>query len=170
MFKKQLILTISTAVGAMIIFGGVILFFASDIKGKAEEIKQLQNTLGFRLRASDSLLVLREDYSKAQEYIPSLETILPTRDQLVTFPREITSQAKEKEVNLNVNLGKEVVKTDKSLGTIEFTMSGQGLFENFISFFKDMESGRYSVKIENLDLTRQETKVKILAKGKVFSF
>ena len=170
MFKKQLTLAISIAIGAIIVFGGLILFLNSDIKGKAKEMEYLQGTLGFRLQATDSLVALREDYSKAQQYIPALDTILPTRDQLLSFPRELTNTAKEEKITLNINLGEEVQKSKTKLGTIEFTMSGQGIFDNFINFLKNMETGRYSIKLDNLDLTRQGENIRVLTKGKVFSF
>ncbi len=170
MFKNQLILAISIATGAIIVFGGLILFLNSDIKGKAKEMEYLQSTLGFRLQAADSLVILRKDYSKAQQYIPALDTILPTRDQLFRFPRELTNTAKEEEITLNINLGKETLKTETKLGTIEFTMSGQGIFDNFINFLKNMETGRYSIKLDNLDITRQGENIRVLSRGKVFSF
>ena len=170
MFKKQLTLTISIAAGAAVIFGGFILFLSSDISGKIKEIEYARNTLDFRLQAADSLVILRRDYSEAQQYEPILDTILPTRDQLASFPRELVAGAKNREINLNVSLGEEKQKTQNQLGTIEFTMSGQGKFDDFINFFKDMETGRYSIRFDNLDFTRQGDIFRTLLKGKVFSF
>jgi type II secretory pathway pseudopilin PulG len=170
MFKKQLILIISVTAGAAAVLGTLIIFLSSSISQKTAEIEVLEDNLNFRLQATDSLVVLRGDYSKAQQYIPTLDTILPTRDQLVSFPRDLSNSAKQEKINLNVSLGEETPKTETKLGSIAFTATGQGKFDGFINFFKGAETGRYSIKLDTLDFTRQGEDFRALIKGKVFSF
>jgi hypothetical protein len=169
-FKKQLILNVSITAGAAIVLGALIVFLSFDIGQKAKEISALQSSLNFKLQAVSSLVILRQDYSKAQQYIPTLDTILPTRDQLVSFPRDMANEAKEASVNLNTSLGEEIPKTQTQLGSIAFVMTGQGKYDSFINFFKEAETGRYSVKFDSLDFTRQGEDFRALMKGKVFSF
>jgi len=170
MFKRQLILNVSITAGAAIALGIFMIFLSSDISQKTKEISALQTNLELKLQAVGSLVILRQDYSKAQQYIPTLDTILPTRDQLVSFPRDMASEAKKININLNVNLGEETPKTETRLGSIAFMMTGQGKYDQFVNFFKGAETGRYSVKFDTLDFTRQGEDFRALLKGKVFSF
>jgi hypothetical protein len=170
MFKKKLILTISITAGIAAVLGAAIIFLSSDITQKTKEISSLQSNINFRIQASDLLVSLRQDYSNAQQYIPILDTILPTRDQLVSFPRDIANEAKEFGINLNASLGEETPKTQSQLGNIAFTVTGQGGFNNFIDFLKKTETGRYSMRLDTLDFTRQGEEFRTLLKGKVFSF
>lgn len=170
MFKRQLILNVSITAGIAIVLGILIFFLSSDISQKTKEISALQTNLELKLQAVGSLVILRQDYSKAQQYIPTLDTILPTRDQLVSFPRDMINEAKKINVNLNVNLGEETLKTETQLGSIVFMMTGQGKYDGFVNLFKNAETGRYSVKFDTLDFTRQGEDFRALLKGKVFSF
>ncbi len=146
-----------------------LVFLGSNITQKTNQIKKQRGELLFRLQSTESLASLSKDFEKAQNYSIQLETILPNRDKLVTFPRNISVIANQSQIDLNSTLGKESSENQDGLGQTDFTMSGQGDFDNFINFLKSIENGLYLLKFKGIDLTRQGESFKILLTGQVFS-
>ncbi len=169
-FKKRLIIIIGVPLGIILILIVSLFFLGSDISSRANQIKQLRENLTLRLQSTESLVSLRQDFKQAQEYSPALNNLLPTRDELVGFIHDLTMIAKQNELDFSSSLGQESPQTDKGLGQISFTITSQGKFDNFVNFLKTLENSRYFIKLNTLDVTRQDDNFKALMTGQVFSF
>lgn len=169
-FKKHLLIFIGIPLGVCLILAIALFFLGPDIVKRTNQIKQLQKELSFRLQATESLALLRQDLERAQPYLPNLENILPTRDQLVGFSRDLGIIARQNQVDLNSSLGEESPRGSEGLGKINFTMTGQGSFDNFINFFKSIKNSRYLIKFQGLDFVRQDSNFRTLLTGQIFLF
>ena len=167
-FKKRLLIFIGIPSGVCLILAIALFFLGSGIVRHTDQIKKLRSDLDFRLQATESLALLRQDFAQAQTYLPNLESVLPNRNQLVGFSRDLGIIAKQNQIDLNSSLGGETPSGTKGLEEINFTMTGQGSFDNFINFLKSVRNSRYLIKFQGLDFTRQGGNFKALLTGQIF--
>jgi len=169
-FKKRLLINIGIPLGICLILVMTLFFVGSDITGKTEQIGRLRAELLFRLQSTESLAALSKEAEQAQNYTVQLEGILPKRDQLVSFPRDLSMIARQAQVDINSTLGEEISENGTGLRQTSFSITGQGSLDNFINFLKSFETARYLIKLRMLDFTRQDGSFKALLTGQVFSF
>jgi len=168
-FKKRLMTTIIIFLVISAVLGGILIFAASDINKRTEDIVQTRKDLLFHLQLTETLASLRKDSQKAQSYAYEATNILPSRDQLINFPRDLSMIARQNEIELNVGLGNEGV-SDGNLTQTNFNMTSQGSLDNLIAFLKSVEISNYFVNLNSIDLIRQEGTFKAVVNGAVFSF
>ncbi len=169
-FKKRLLIIIGIPLGICLILITSLFFVGSDISKRTEQIKHLRSEISFALHSTESLAILNKDSEQAKNYIVQLENILPQRDRLVTFPRDINIIAKQSQVDANSTLGQEESKGgDAGLRQTNFSVTGQGSFDNLINFLKFLEGSQYLVSLKMLDFTQQDGDFKTLLTGQVFS-
>jgi len=169
-FRKRLLIIAGVPLGISLILTTILFFMGSDIVKRTDQIKQLRGDLLFRLQLTESLALLRKDSEQAKNYITEIENILPSRDQLVSFPRDLSTIARQNKIDLNSSLGQEGSEGIGKLGQTNFTMTGQGLFDDFISFLKTLETARYFINLKSIDFTRRDSNFGALMTGQVFSF
>jgi len=169
-FKKRLLINIGIPLGVCLVLLVILFLIASDISRKTEHIKELRTELLFRLNSAGSLAILTKEAEEAKNYNIQLEKILPHYDQLVNLPRDINIIAKQAQIDINTSLGGEETSNKNTiLKQTNFSLAGQGSFENFVNFLKFFEIGQYLIKIQTLDFTKQDGNFKILLTGQVFS-
>ena len=169
-FRKRLLIIVGVPLGVSLVLTIILFFIGLDINKRVAQINQLRTDLLFRTQLAETLAALRKDSQQAQNYITELENILPNRDQLVSFPRDLSNIAKSNKIDLNSSLGQESPGSIKNLRQTEFTMTGQGSFDDLINFMKFLETARYFINLKTLDFTRQDPNFRILITGGVFSF
>lgn len=169
-FKKRLLINIGIPLVICLLLITAVVFLGLDITNQTNKIEQLQGSLRYYIEMTESLALLRQDSEKAKHYLPELESILPMRDQLVAFPSDLGIIARQSKVEINSSLGQESPGNEKNLGKIEFTVAGQGEFDNLLNFLTLLKNSRYFIKIKTLDFGRQEGNFKALLTGQVFSF
>jgi hypothetical protein len=169
-FKKRLFINIGIPFGICLILAGALFFLGSDIVKLANRIEQSQKDLNLRVAMAESLALLRQDSEKAKHYLVELESLLPSRDQLISFSSDLNMIARQNQVSVNSSLGQEVLGSANEPGRIGFTVVSQSSFDNFLGFLKTLKNSRYFVKIETLDFGRQDGAFKALMTGQVFSF
>lgn len=114
-----------------------------DIARRTAGIQELRSMLASRTQAVETLAVLRESAERARIYASVLGNILPTRDQLIGFPKEFELIAKKFDVRLSAAFGSETPATVTDPGMIEFTFSVRGAYQNIVAFISAAETSRY---------------------------
>ncbi len=168
-FRKRLTTIIVILLAISVILGGILVFVGSDINRRAEQIIQTRKDLLFRLQLTETLALLRKDSQGAQNYTYELNNILPSRDQLISFPRDLSIIARQNKIELNTSLGKESVG-DGNLAQTNFNLTGQGLSDNFIAFLKSAETANYFINLDSIDFIQQDNAFRTMINGRVFSF
>ncbi|MEK7496259.1 MAG: hypothetical protein AAB616_02230 [Patescibacteria group bacterium] len=169
-FKKRLLINIGIPLGICSLLIAAVVFLGSDITNQINKIEQLQGNLRYYIEMTESLALLRQDSEKAKHYLPELESVLPTRDQLVAFSGDLGIIARQSKVEISSSLGQESPGSEKNLGSIDFTVAGQGEFDNLLNFLTLLKNSRYFIKIKTLDFGRQDGNFKASLTGQVFSF
>lgn len=168
-FRKRLIFIIGVPLGIVLILTIILFLVSSDITKRTDQIKQIRGELLFRAQITESLALLRKDSQEAQNYIIELNNILPSRDQLISFPRELSLIARQNKTDLSSSLGQEIPGDTGKLRQTDFTITSQGPFDNFISFLKSLEITRYLMSLKSLDFNRQDANFRASMSGWVFS-
>ncbi len=163
-------LTIGLSLGISLFLIAILFFIGSDITKRIDQIKQIRADLLFRQQLTESLALLHKDSQEAQNYSSELENILPTRDQLLNFPHDLSTIARQNKIELNSSLGQETSGAVEGLKKVGFTMATQGSFDNFINFLKSLETGRYFIDLGSIDFSRQNNNFKAFMNGGVFYF
>lgn len=169
-FKKRLSIIIGIPLGICLVLITALFFLGSDITKQTNQIKQLRGSLRYYIEMTEFLALLRQDSEKAKHYLPELESALPTRDQLVVFSSDLNIIARQNKIDIGLNLGQESPASAKEPGKIDFTVAGQGGFDNFLNFLKLLKNSRYFINLKTLDLSRQDDNFKVSLTGQVFSF
>lgn len=168
-FRKRLTIIIVILLAISTVLGGILIFVGSDISKRTEQIIQAKRDLLFRLQSTETLALLRRDSQGAKNYTYELNNILPSRDQLINFPRDLAIIARQNKIELNAGLGKESV-SDGNLAQTNFNMTGQGSSDNFIAFLKSVETAKYFINLDSIDFIQQGNTFRALINGRVFSF
>ncbi len=169
-FRKRLLVIITVPLGVCLTLILALFFVGSDMSKKTSQIEKLRGDLLFQTGLTDSLAILNQQAETAKSYEATLQNILPSRDQLIAFPKNIVSIAKQNKFNLNTTLGQGEYQDSEELQQTNFTISGQGSFEGFVVFLKTLENGQYFIKFKTIDIAKQEKDFGLLMTGGVFSF
>ncbi len=168
--KKQLILTAGLGALIILILGAVLIILRADILKKSGQINEIKKELGFRSTIIKSLSTMRGDINLIKPYVFGLDNILPTKDQLINFSKDLNMMAAQNKINLASNFSGENVESSKGLKWIGLTATAEGNSNDLINFLKAIESSRYSVKLDNVDFSEKDGKFKMFLNGKVFYF
>lgn len=168
-FRKQIIFQV--VIGLIILaalFAGLI-FFGSNIRNYSVRINSARGELLERSASLSSLASVRNQYkTKAENYLNILNNIIPSRDQLINFAREV--QAVTDDVSgFGFTFVSENPPTANSFGIINFVINLQATIPQFRKFLENIENFKYIVTIENFGLSRQSGETfQIPIRGQVF--
>ncbi|MFA5098828.1 MAG: type 4a pilus biogenesis protein PilO [Candidatus Paceibacterota bacterium] len=168
-FKKRLLITIGIPLGICALLIGATIFIGFDIGDRATNANEKRLTFISRLAIADSLASLKKDSEQIKSYYTVIENILPKRDRLVLFPRDINTIGAQNNLDINITLGQGAVGGEGGYWDTKFKINGKGTIENFINFIKKLENGQYLIGLESIDFTREGDNFKALLSGDVFS-
>ncbi|MDO8467126.1 MAG: hypothetical protein Q7S83_03240 [bacterium] len=170
LFKKQLWIQLGISLGLTILAVGVVQFLAWHVGKNSTNITELRNELALRTRATESLATLKNDADKAAPLTKKLDVVLPSKDKLINFGREMTDLAQKNGAELSFDFGGETSSTADTPGFIKFSLTGLATYANWSKFLKDVEKGQLYIKFNSVDMTRQSggDNFNIIAEGQVF--
>lgn len=169
-FKKQLLVDLGISLGALILIIAIVQIAAWQVAKTADTITGQRNELALRTRATESLATLKSDAEKAKPLQASLSSVLPAKDKLINFGKELTDLGKQNSAELSFDFGGETPGTADAPGFIKFTLTGSTGYTGWTNFMKDVEKSRLYIKINSVDLTRKPgTDIfGVVAEGQVF--
>ncbi len=168
-FKKRLLIVIGIPLGISVVLIGIIVFIGFDISKRAEDTSEKKIVFLSRLAVADSLASLKEDSQKISGYFTTLENILPKRDRLVLFPKNINAIGAQNNLSTNITLGQGGTVGDKGFWQTNFKITGNGAIGDFVEFIKILENSQYLVNVESFDFGKENSSFKALIAGRVFS-
>jgi hypothetical protein len=167
-FKAQLFMDIAISFGGLAILSFLSFYFVGLIEARVAGIQKIRQELSVRRSAIQSLAALRVDAERARSYSSLLENVLPPKDALVRFPRDMEDLAKRNNVEFGSAFGAEVSPTESFPGFINFTFTLGGTYSRLSEFLKAAESGKYILDWNLLDLTLREGAYRGTITGRVF--
>ncbi len=165
-----MILTAGLGILAILILAGGLVFVGIDISKKSEQIKEVRNEISLRSKIINSLSTMRGEINKVQPYVFGIENLLPTKDQLINFSKELDIAAGQNKISLTSSFSGEDAKSSGDLKSLGLTASAEGELNGLIAFLRSVENSQYVVKLENVDISERDKKFKMLFNGKVFYF
>jgi len=168
-FKKQLFLKLGIGLGGVIVLVALTLLLSSDISRRVNQIQSQRSELFFRTQTIDVLATLKSDYEKVRPHLSFLENILPSKDQLITFSKDMETMARQNKVDLGFSFGPETPATDGDPGYLSFTITVAGTFNDLLAFVKDVGKSRYFTNFVSIDINRRDSVYTGNLSGRVFS-
>lgn len=169
-FKKQLLAQTGIALLVVLVGLAAIQFMAAELRSSAENIRKKNSELAVRAGITAHFDSLRSDFEKAKLLLPTLNDILPAKDQLANFGEELSVIAKRHKFDLRFIAGGETPPTENTPGFLKFSVTAETTYTNFIGFLKDAEKNKLFIKFNSVDMNRITSgdKFSILASGQVF--
>lgn len=168
--RKQIFVQLAIAVGVLAALLAANQFMVSLLKKTSDRIQEQRGELVFRSRASEILPILQNDAAAAKPLLEKLNKILPPKEGLINFGRQLVELAKKQKVNLTFDAKGDVPATDESPGAIKFFITGEATYANFVRFLKSVENEPFLVKFSSINMTRKPSgsSFTALADGEVF--
>jgi Tfp pilus assembly protein PilO len=156
-------------IGAVVILVAITTWVGFDLYQLALTVQQERQERAERVAAAHALATLQSDALRAQAYRSTLENILPTKDTLIQFPKEIVALGKEGGEDVGVTFRTETASTEKTPGSIQFAMTVDGSYDEIAAFISRVERSRYIVAWDTIDVSEQKGRYRATIDGRVFS-
>ena len=164
-FKKKLLIRVSIAAGIVAVFALFIILLNADINKRLVRIKEYKTELAIRTQTLAILAELQQEAKRAEPLMQELQSALPSRDELISLPRELEKIAKRNKVDFGFVFGQENPAQGNQAGTVRFTMTLAGTYQNLVLFLRELESSPYVVSIASIDVSRREKDTFAFATG-----
>ncbi|MDP3052887.1 MAG: hypothetical protein Q8N22_02960 [bacterium] len=152
-FKQELMKKLSFVLLILIIPVTGLVFLGTDIGHRAETTKTQRQSLADHSESLSLYAKLQSQSVEAEPYISVLQNVLPIRDRLLDFQKEMERLATQSGVGFGFNFMAETPSTATAAGRMGFTMVSQGSISKIFNFIKLMENSRFLVSFSNFDFT-----------------
>ncbi|MEK7574571.1 MAG: hypothetical protein AAB514_03520 [Patescibacteria group bacterium] len=152
-FKQGLIKKILIILLTLLIPVGGLIFLSRDINNRAEAIKKQRQEFVDRSEELSLFAKLQSQFTEANSYQGILGNVLPVRDQLFDFPKEIERLASQEGVGFGFSFGNETPSSSNTAGRIEFAITTGGSLSKIFKFIKAMEDSRFLIGFKSFDLS-----------------
>ena len=150
-FKQELIKKISIAFLIIIIPIGILIFLGGDIERRAETAMAQRQGLTDRSEGLSLFAKLQSQSNEADAYLGVLQNVLPSRDQLFDFQKEMERLATQGGVGLGFSFQNETPPTASEAGRMGFNIITEGSLYKVLNFIKLVEDGRFLVNFKSFD-------------------
>lgn len=168
-FNRRFLIQLGTILGIILVAALVLYWLSRDISSRAANIQAQRQQIATRTMSLESLAELKSQSEQARSYSSVLANILPLKDQLISFPRDIQDIAKRYGVDFGSSFTKEEASTEVAPGSIGFIFTIGGNYDKVLNFLRDVEGGRYIVKWDSIDLSEKAGFYKGTISGRVYS-
>ena len=169
-FKRRLIKQFVFALASIALVIVIIIVLNFDINKRVLRIEQKKSETLMQTQAMLILGDLKKEAVQARLDAALLESALPTRDQLISLPRELEQLAKSHGVDLGFSFGSETASAGSQPGSIRFTMSLGGTLDGLLDFLKAFEGNKYFINLSSVDLSKREnSRYTLGTSGEIFT-
>jgi len=156
--RKKILITTGIILALNLALAILLLYFAGFLNRQAAETARFRKENKNQETILISLEALRRDSEKAKLYTTELQEILPTKEGLENFPKEIAKLARANGVDARFSFG-DGVNESEGLAATSFRLTVSGIYGDITDFLKGMESGKYLISFNKVDVAREpETK------------
>ena len=156
-FRRSLIISLIAIFAGFIASAVVFYVLGIRLDSLSTKVAREKGLMAQRTDVVDILAELKKVAPEAEPYGRAMDSLLPTQDQLLDFPRYLDALAKNYGVSLNFNFQGEPIAAQKdSPGSLGFALSLTGQFSNNLEFLKALEakSARFLLVVQNFSLSR----------------
>jgi len=166
------IINLSIIVGFLIFVISILLFLGNEVGQRAASIRAQRLQIDAHTRMIAKLAEFREASAEAESATADLHTIIPPREKLFSFPKNIEQLGLSVDVAANADfVGKEKPATNDEAGSNMFTIKGTGSFDNTLRFVKTLEERKdFLVNLESFEVINLEEQFYSVINGLVFFY
>lgn len=158
-FKNDIFLREITIRGGIILIIIVIFivgvyFLKNNIKEKALEISGLQAQSQNLSAMGETFSKLMKDYQAVEPYLASVQTLLPSQNEIINFSRDLSDLSGNFGLELGFAFEKDgIKKISDGISSISFSMSLKGEFSKIEEFIIALKDSRYFIDFSAFDFT-----------------
>lgn len=154
-------------IGALL---GILALFNLNLGKTSAKINSLSNNLFSRSSSIQGTSELKSQYNAyGESYLNVLYNVVPQKDELINFPKEIQTLASAFDLSLGFSYVGESAVTDEAPGSVSFQISVEGPeMASIIEFIKEFENFRYFTQLESFAVGPSNANIKANIRGKVF--
>ena len=170
-FRRGLIISLITIFVGFIASAVVFYVLGSRLNSLSLKVEKERGLMAQSRDSVDILAELKKVAPEAEPYKQAMDSLLPTQDQLLDFPRYLDALAKNYSVSLSFNFQGEPKAAEKdSPGSLDFALSLTGELSNNLEFLKALEakSARFLLVVQNFSLNRVSGGYNMRLQGLVF--
>lgn len=158
-FKQELTKKLLITLLIIAVFLGGLVLLGWDINRRAQTIKEQRQELADRSAKLLLFAQLQSQAAQANSYLSILENVLPNRDQLFDFPKELERLAKQADIGFGFSFGSETPPGPTQPGRLKFTVASQGSLLKIINFIKNAEASRFLINFKSFDFSGTGAKI-----------
>lgn len=169
--RLNTVVSVGSVILAFLLFGFVLQLLARDLDAQAKKIIESRSVSSDHVRLIGTLARLKKIAPQAGKYGEQLRLLLPTKDELLDFPRWLSSVSRTHEVTSHfVFQGGTVMPQPEEPGYVGFTLNASGASENLEKFFRELEttSSRFLLALDSFEVTQSEGAYRAFARGRIF--
>lgn len=169
-FRKSLYINIGIIAIVTAVFTGFFILLSLNIGHQTNIIDDIKSRRTNISQLSDNLSSLVKEWALAKDYDQQVESLVPSKDSLVTFSKNINAIAQKDGVSLSFSFGNETDPTSAgTLGSIGLSAVIDGPVSNIVKFLTDLENKYYSLEINTLEMTSPSAAIASLSiNGQLF--
>jgi len=139
------------------VIAAVLVYLAKGISEKSDFIYKVKSDRNANAKIARDFADLTISSKGTGVMMDKLNGALPTKDNMFEITRDIGELAKQYNLGFNSPkfIGLEINPTDSEPGYIRLEMTATGGYTGIVRFIKDLETGRFFIKISNIDIVRQ---------------
>lgn len=171
-YKKALLTDLSIIFGSILIAVFLSFLFLDRLDSHISEAVSLKKAARERFSMVESILRLKAESEEALVYEPKINSLLPSQDDLLDFPRFLMDEGKKMGLNINVSFSNSPVMPQPSqAGYIAFSIDVDGPYSILANFLDEIETGRkkFFIVLDKFDFSySREDRYRLIGKGRVF--
>lgn len=171
-FGRQLWISFGIIAVSIILAGGGLYFFGSDLSANADSIMLARTTLNDQDAAVTNLADLKRQGVQAAPYQAAIDQLVPGQYGLVPFSQWFAQEGTVYSVSANASFqGAAVPSAGAVPGTVAFSFTVTGSLSDVVSFFEfiSTKSSGFLVAFNSFNVTNDGTGYTASGNGVVFS-
>lgn len=170
--QKNVIRISAVALAIIVLLVGGIWYVKTDIEKRADAITRMRSDMRNRETSLASLARLQSDAGKASRYLPQLEQLRTTREQLLEFSTDIGFLAKQAGFSGAPKFKEAATAPTGDLQKTSFslTLEGKKELSDLGLFFESVEKSSYFVHFEPINVLQEGDTLRVTTEGYVISF
>jgi len=169
-YYKRMILQLGIAFGAIFLLLTSIIILNMKANRQVASIIDQKKQIALRNRTIELLAGGNSDLKRAEPLLANLQGVLPQKDQLIGFSRELKNIAKEMNLEIGFSFGSEQASTEKEPGSVNFSLSVTGAYNAVNAFLEKLETHPYLIRIDGVALSYQlGTRYNLTTNGVIYT-
>jgi len=170
-FNWRLFISIGAIAGSIVVAVIALVYLSGDLDANASKLVSDRAAMQANTAALGRLAELEHDAPLAAAYQTAINSLLPTRTDLIDVPPAVATLASADGVTATLSFqGNPAAAMAGSLGTVPFSLDAQGSLDNVTSFLADLETKTtgFLLIVNSFDVTNGAAGAHLTGNGTIY--